>query len=157
MNRARQDAWTEEEDVLLAEIVLSHIRNGQTQLEAFKQAGEKLSRTAAACGFRWNATIRKNHEQEINSARNKRKQNILKNTSVKNEDEHHTIESAISMLERVKEQVSRHHRDRNEDLEQMISKLQAENEHLKTEIKRYKEAWSEMKHLWEWIEKQNEH
>ena len=50
MNRPRQDAWTKEEDELLADIVLGHIRSGKTQLEAFRQAGEALSRTPAACG-----------------------------------------------------------------------------------------------------------
>ncbi len=55
----RQDAWTEEEDKILAETVLRYIRDGKTQLEAFKMVAEHLSRTSAACGFRWNATLRK--------------------------------------------------------------------------------------------------
>src|SRR5690625_2178116 len=102
MNRSRQDAWTKDEDVLLAEIVLRHIRSGKTQLEAFKQAGEALSRTPAACGLRWNATIRKKHTEAINMAKNSRKQSLFeKAASMK--DERHTIESAITMLEKARE------------------------------------------------------
>lgn len=59
MEAARQDAWNEDEDLILAEVVLRHIREGSTQLAAFEEVGEKLKRTAAACGFRWNAAIRK--------------------------------------------------------------------------------------------------
>jgi len=55
LTSARQDAWTSEEDRLLAEIVLTHIKKGSTQLKAFEETGSKLSRTAAACGFRWNS------------------------------------------------------------------------------------------------------
>ncbi len=63
MEAARQDAWNEDEDLILAEVVLRHIREGSTQLAAFEEVGEKLKRTAAACGFRWNAAIRKKYEK----------------------------------------------------------------------------------------------
>lgn len=155
MSKPRQDAWTKDEDILLAEIVLQHIRDGKTQLEAFKQAGEALSRTPAACGFRWNATIRKKYTEAINLAKKSRKQ-TLKAATV-NEVEQQTIESAISMLERMKENVARnqYHVDMEEQ-QNLIIQLQEENERLKMEIKRYQEAWSEMKNLWDWIEMKNE-
>jgi len=155
MSKPRQDAWTKDEDILLAEIVLQHIRDGKTQLEAFKQAGEALSRTPAACGFRWNATIRKKYTEAINLAKKSRKQ-TLKAATV-NEVEQQTIESAISMLERMKENVARnqYHVDMEEQ-QNLIIQLQEENERLKMEIKRYQEAWSEMKNLWDWIETKNE-
>ena len=54
MPGSRQDAWTQDEDLILAEIVLRHIREGSTQLIAFEEVGKKLVRTPAACGFRWN-------------------------------------------------------------------------------------------------------
>ncbi|MBO1003527.1 RsfA family transcriptional regulator [Pseudogracilibacillus auburnensis] len=156
MSRPRQDAWTKDEDVLLAEIVLKYIRNGRTQLEAFKQAGEALSRTAAACGFRWNATIRKKHTEAINMAKNNRKQSLIEKVSTINKEEHDTIESAISMLEKVKEHVARNQSGKNEELEKLLQHLQAENSRLENEIKRYQDAWTEMKNIWDWIEK-NEH
>lgn len=68
----RQDAWSEEDDLMLAEIVLRHVREGSTQLKAFEEAGEKLSRTAAACGFRWNACLRSNYEAALELAKQQR-------------------------------------------------------------------------------------
>lgn len=78
MRKQRQDGWTKEEDVLLTETVLRHIQTGKTQLEAFKQAAEALSRTPAACGYRWNATIRQQHLDAIDLARNNRKKKASK-------------------------------------------------------------------------------
>lgn len=69
----RQDAWTEDEDQFLAEIVLQYIREGGTQLKAFEIVAEKLSRTAAACGFRWNSYLRKKYETDIELAKQERK------------------------------------------------------------------------------------
>lgn len=78
MTVTRQDAWTEDDDLLLAEVTLRHIREGGTQLAAFEEVGEKLNRTAAACGFRWNSLIRKKYEAAIQIAKAQRKQRIQK-------------------------------------------------------------------------------
>ena len=51
MATTRQDAWTDDEDLLLAEVVLRHIREGGTQLSAFKEVGKNLSRTPAHVGL----------------------------------------------------------------------------------------------------------
>jgi len=74
MTAARQDAWTPDDDLLLAEVTLRHIREGGTQLAAFEEVGEKLGRTAAACGFRWNSFVRKKYEAAIQIAKAQRKQ-----------------------------------------------------------------------------------
>lgn len=73
MSTLRQDAWTQDEDLLLAEVVLRHIRDGSTQLAAFEEVGKKLSRTAAACGFRWNSAVRKQYKSAIELAKKQRK------------------------------------------------------------------------------------
>ncbi|HHW38090.1 MAG TPA: RsfA family transcriptional regulator [Bacillales bacterium] len=70
----RQDAWSEEDDLLLAETVLRHIREGSTQLNAFEEVGDKLNRTSAACGFRWNAVVRQDYMKAIDLAKKQRKQ-----------------------------------------------------------------------------------
>ncbi|MFB1082025.1 RsfA family transcriptional regulator [Jeotgalibacillus sp. JSM ZJ347] len=70
----RQDAWMEEDDLLLADTVLRHVREGSTQLNAFEEAGDKLDRTSAACGFRWNAVVRSQFEQALSLAKKQRKQ-----------------------------------------------------------------------------------
>ncbi|MCM3791305.1 RsfA family transcriptional regulator [Domibacillus indicus] len=74
--KVRQDAWSEENDLLLAETVLRHVREGSTQLKAFEELGDTLNRTAAACGFRWNAVIRQQYEKALGLARKQRKQHF---------------------------------------------------------------------------------
>ncbi|MGG1575942.1 RsfA family transcriptional regulator [Fictibacillus sp. NRS-1165] len=74
MIKVRQDAWSEEDDLLLAETVLRHVREGSTQLHAFEEVGDKLERTSAAVGFRWNAIVRKKYEQALKIAKKQRKE-----------------------------------------------------------------------------------
>jgi prespore-specific regulator len=74
MSSTRQDAWNQDEDLLLAEVVLRHIREGSTQLHAFEEVGKQLSRTSAACGFRWNSYVRKQYKSGIEIAKKQRKE-----------------------------------------------------------------------------------
>jgi hypothetical protein len=74
MSPTRQDAWSQDEDLLLAEVVLRHIREGGTQLQAFEEVGKQLSRTSAACGFRWNSFVRKQYKTGIELAKKQRKE-----------------------------------------------------------------------------------
>lgn len=76
MVKVRQDAWLKENDELLAEAVLRHVKEGSTQLNAFEEAGDKLNRTAAACGFRWNAVVRRYYEKELAEAKKERKERM---------------------------------------------------------------------------------
>ncbi|MFI8706878.1 RsfA family transcriptional regulator [Bacillus sp. NPDC077411] len=77
--KVRQDAWTEEDDLLLAETVLRHVREGSTQLNAFEEVGDKLNRTSAACGFRWNAVVRYSYDQALQLAKKHRKDKMRAN------------------------------------------------------------------------------
>ncbi|MBO2943224.1 RsfA family transcriptional regulator [Paenibacillus sp. F411] len=72
MSAVRQDAWSEEDDLILAEVTLRHIREGSTQLAAFEEVGERIGRTSAACGFRWNSCVRKKYEEAIAIAKSQR-------------------------------------------------------------------------------------
>ncbi|KAA9007617.1 RsfA family transcriptional regulator [Paenibacillus spiritus] len=85
MTAVRQDAWSTEDDLTLAEITLRHIREGSTQLAAFEEVGEKIGRTSAACGFRWNSCVRKNYEEAIGLAKSQRqkKSQLKKQTPVR--------------------------------------------------------------------------
>ena len=74
MVKVRQDAWSHEDDLLLAETVLRHVREGSTQLNAFEEVGDKLNRTSAACGFRWNAEVRKKYDNAMDLAKRQRKE-----------------------------------------------------------------------------------
>lgn len=73
MTKIRQDAWSQENDQLLANTVLRHIKDGSTQLNAFEEVGDILNRTAAACGFRWNAVVRNTYQDAIELAKKERK------------------------------------------------------------------------------------
>jgi len=75
----RQDAWSPDDDLILAEVTLRHIREGSTQLAAFEEVGERIGRTSAACGFRWNSCVRKRYEEAIQIAKQQRqKRNYMK-------------------------------------------------------------------------------
>ncbi len=93
MSIVRQDAWTNDEDLVLAEVVLRHIREGSTQLAAFDEVGERLSRTSAACGFRWNSSIRKKYEAAIAIAKKQRKN--LKKTKLDDVQKGTQVELAL--------------------------------------------------------------
>jgi len=79
MTAVRQDAWSPDDDLMLAEVTLRHIREGSTQLAAFEEVGERIGRTSAACGFRWNSCVRKRYEEAILLAKQQRqKRNYMK-------------------------------------------------------------------------------
>lgn len=94
MSIVRQDAWTNDEDLVLAEVALRHIREDSTQLAAFEEVGERLSRTAAACGFRWNSSIRKKYEAAIVIAKKQRKN--LKKTKLVDVDDNYSTSIEIA-------------------------------------------------------------
>ncbi len=48
MTITRQDAWTQDEDLLLAVVVLRHIREGGTQLSAVEEVVRAMTSTAEA-------------------------------------------------------------------------------------------------------------
>lgn len=103
--KVRQDAWSHEDDLLLAETVLRHIREGSTQLNAFDEVGDHLNRTSAACGFRWNAEVRSKYESAIDLAKRQRKEkkralsSVSKKTSVPAVSLHSVNEKAETNLE----------------------------------------------------------
>lgn len=65
-------SWSAEEDRLLTEDVLAAVRQGQSQLEAFERVGKRIGRTAGACGFRWNAVLRKRQMHAFQKAKRER-------------------------------------------------------------------------------------
>ena len=106
--KVRQDAWSHEDDLLLAETVLRYIREGGTQLAAFEEVGDKLNRTSAACGFRWNAEVRSRYDQAIAIAKKQRKEKTRALDKSNKEKKKQIIESAVpsvSFEENFKEQV----------------------------------------------------
>ncbi|QOY36299.1 RsfA family transcriptional regulator [Anaerobacillus isosaccharinicus] len=92
--KIRQDAWSSEDDLLLAETVLRHIREGGTQLKAFDEVGDELNRTSAACGFRWNAVVRNQYNEAIKLAKKQRKE-MKRRLSYKPTATVHTMETSM--------------------------------------------------------------
>lgn len=153
MVKVRQDAWSHEDDLLLAETVLRHIREGSTQLNAFEEVGDQLNRTSAACGFRWNAEIRNKYNSAIDLAKRQRKEKKramqtskqtrtkqviqpvstenLNNSSTDTEQTQvpHTFDSVIAFLSKLKTEFNQSHQSKL-TLDQTIK----ENEALKQKV-----------------------
>lgn len=138
MATTRQDAWTDDEDVLLADVVLRHIRDGGTQLSAFKEVGRSLSRTPAACGFRWNSYVRKKYKDQIEKAKEIRKAGHRESKEQKKRELSPlvvTFEDVISFLEKYREEKG------SKELYQKVEKLQKEKEGLQQRLSVYEEEY----------------
>lgn len=138
MATTRQDAWTDDEDVLLADVVLRHIRDGGTQLSAFKEVGRSLSRTPAACGFRWNSYVRKQYREQIEEAKEIRKaghQGVREQKKKELSSISLTLEDVISFLQRYREEKGA------KDLYRKVEKLQKEKEYLLQRLSVYEEEY----------------
>jgi len=145
MPGSRQDAWTQDEDLILAEIVLRHIREGSTQLIAFEEVGKRLIRTPAACGFRWNSYVRKQYHSGIELAKKQRKER--KKLSFKSEQPELvenvemdvaetadlTISKVIAFLEQLKAQGS-DISDEHEKAQKLLRQAEEENIALREEM-----------------------
>jgi len=115
MSIIRQDAWTQDEDLLLAEVVLRHIREGGTQLQAFDEVGKRLSRTAAACGFRWNSSIRKQYKSGIEIAKKQRKA-VKKSPDIETASVVGQLESSLESKEKIENEISQPVLNRSREL-----------------------------------------
>ncbi|KAA0548042.1 RsfA family transcriptional regulator [Bacillus sp. BGMRC 2118] len=152
MTTVRQDAWTQDEDLLLAEVVLKYIREGGTQLTAFEEVGRKLSRTSAACGFRWNSYVRKQYKQGIELAKKQRKElkkespvakihEVEKNQGIEeshlSSEDQLTLSDVIAYLRRYEqsEDTQGTLKDQYDQLKGRVNSLEEENTRLKQEKK----------------------
>jgi prespore-specific regulator len=172
----RQDAWTKDEDNYLAEVVLKTINEGSTQLMAFKVVAKNLSRTAAACGYRWNSFVRKFYKEEIEKAKNSSKKQAVPTNEVEpthdsdiitNEihedattEKGHpeiTFESVYKFLEYLRLKVDASGRIKDiQSLEKKLLKYKQENEQLKIEkqqlVEKLNELQSEYEHLFDFLD-----
>lgn len=146
----RQDAWTPDDDMILAEVTLRHIREGGTQLSAFEEVAEKLGRTPAACGFRWNSTVRKKYEAAIQIAKSQRQKRLqernrnqshrVKSGEDATGDSLYTIDNIIRFLRQYKNEVAELKRQQKllekeiKEKEALLSKLEAENNEMKAHL-----------------------
>lgn len=161
--KVRQDAWTHEDDLLLAETVLRHIREGSTQLNAFEEVGDALNRTSAACGFRWNAEVRNRYVQAIELAKRQRKEKKRREAREKKQaqtkqqqtstnkqlvlEEDLNLGKVISYLQTL--QYESQHGDR---YKQEVETLTAENERLKETNKELEKELKKIKERLQTVE-----
>lgn len=155
--KIRQDAWTHEDDLLLAETVLRHIREGSTQLNAFEEVGDALNRTSAACGFRWNAEVRNKYVHAIDLAKRQRKekkrseanrtksQRTIINEPITSTNEHQLVlesdinlSTVIQYLESLQHEIIHNHEDKSKQqlLKSENIELKKQNEILEKELKK---------------------
>lgn len=162
----RQDAWNQDEDLLLAETVLRHIREGGTQLAAFEEVAERLSRTSAACGFRWNSSVRKKYQSAIQLAKKARKDAKKKQVSQQDDigmklngdkfakedvsnfianEEVFWFDQMISFLRNQKEKLS----EIDQAVDDSLTELREENENLRNELTNLNEAYQDVREDYE--------
>lgn len=125
----RKDEWSADDDLLLAEMVLSYIKYSKSQLQAFDDVGEKLGRTPAACGFRWNSNVRHKYRDAINKAKMEKLNSKIKSAST-SKDNTFSFDDIITYLSAAKDDLQRLNREK----EAITQKIQ--NVSLEIEIKR---------------------
>jgi prespore-specific regulator len=156
MATIRQDAWSQDDDLILAEVTMRNIRDGGTQLEAFDEVAARIGRTSAACGFRWNSFVRKQYEAAIQIAKAQRQHRPLRkreeestsftqdgfseSSSIQSMDRVGSIEDTIKLLRAWKQeqaeltrQVKLQERELR-DKEIRIQTLERENELLRRNV-----------------------
>lgn len=140
VKRSRKDAWTNEEDTLLAREVLKQIQEGGTQLEAFQVVGNLLSRTASACGFRWNNTVRKTYKEAIAVAKQNKKDGKIHESAAINTIDIRVMIKSIKLLYTFAEDED----SRFTDLIELKNKLESENKRLASNLSTLKVKFEEI-------------
>src|SRR5690606_16634074 len=121
-------------------IVLAHIRDGSTQLQAFEAAGRKLKRTAAACGFRWNSNIRKQYKEAIDLAKKQKKEKKKEVT----QEVVPTVNPSVLVKESVEAEVNEQEVVSISDALQYIKRIETELENISNYKKRSEEHTFEL-------------
>lgn len=151
----RQDAWSKDNDLFLANTVLKHVREGSTQLKAFEEVGEVLNRTGAACGFRWNAVVRQHYIQAMETAKKERKERLRaqsKRTGAETEDVPLSSDAAsgyITMSDVIQYLSNMTSEENAASLQEENNRLQQELEAVTTELNQLKDVYNAMQEDYE--------
>lgn len=124
--------WSKEEDAILVETILHHLRTGSTQKSAIEEVSKKIGRTIHACNFRWK-TIREDYEEEVRQAKNK-----SETKEVVKEEKEKSVElnfkDVLVYLESMYQKSLEAEKNKKiEEYEAKIRQLEAELERLKEE------------------------
>ncbi|WP_050182673.1 RsfA family transcriptional regulator [Domibacillus robiginosus] len=151
----RQDAWSKDNDLFLANTVLKHVREGSTQLKAFEEVGEVLNRTGAACGFRWNAVVRQHYIQAMETAKKERKQRLRaqsKRASAKPEGDSlssNPSDSYMTMADVIQYLSTMTSEENAASLQEENKRLKAELETVTSELNQLKDVYNAMQEDYE--------
>lgn len=157
----RQDSWTAEDDLILAEVTLRHIREGGTQLSAFEEVAERLGRTPAACGFRWNSAVRKRYDAAINIAKGQRQKRNYERVRIPSKsalnhrfelEEYQEGMDPVYSLDNIIRYLRQHKNEMNE-LKRQQKQLEKELQEREDYLMRLKRENQEMKHQLSHVEK----
>ncbi|RPK31811.1 hypothetical protein [Paenibacillus xylanexedens] len=128
----RKDEWNANDDFKLAEMVLSYIKYGKSQLQAFDDVGEKLGRTPAACGFRWNSNVRHKYKDAIYMAKMEKLNSKIKSSSGSKEKSF-SFDDVIAHLLAAKDGLQHLEREK-EVIRQKIQNVSLEIENKRSEM-----------------------
>lgn len=154
----RVDSWGDQDDQMLARIVLKHIREGSTKKKAFEEAGNELERTVHACAFRWNNVLKERYESAVHLSK-KAREAIMKQrgrikvieknipvSSVSVETPHQAapIEketTSPSLLDQLSAFLQEH-----EEIKKQIDVLKQENAALKAQLEQTENVKTKLEH-----------
>ena len=115
---------------------------------------DRLNRTPAACGFRWNATVRKEYQKEIHEAKQNRKEKrAVFVTASQTTEEPMSLDAAISFLKEMK--VKQLDTQGKHKLEYELKQLNEDNQRLRNQLKQFEAAWNEMDKLVNWVKERS--
>lgn len=139
---SRKVSWSEKEDQLLVDKVIQYTKEGKSQLKAFKAAAEEINRTPAACGYRWNAKLRSDFQEELEKTRQNEDSGLSINQSpVQNKETHTETENPLQLAQQYLKCLDDYHIDSFERIRK-LSDLKQENEQLKKQLAYFEQAYS---------------
>lgn len=137
----RKRSWSEREDQLLLDRVVQYTREGKAQLKAFKDVGEELNRTPAACGYRWNAKLRRSFQEDFQQAKQSKESNATINQKGNTDKGITETENPLQLALQYLKCLDDYHIDSLEEIQE-LSKLRQENAQLKKQLAYFEQAYS---------------
>lgn len=123
----RKDAWSPDDDRILAETVLHYMSSGNTQIKAFEAASGLLKRTEPACAFRWNSEVRKHYEDKIRELKQRKRQRTTPETAI-NTPSPTQVDMVKDSFRLIMDELKKI-KEENEGLKKEVSMLQRKLEH----------------------------
>lgn len=153
-NNLNGEIWTKEDDILLAETVLSSVKDGNAVMDACRIVEEKTNgkRSASACKYRWHTRLKEHYNDAYEFARaegkkirnikakkinqDERMESIIEDVLNTDNEREIMIDDILVLVKRYKHQEEQKQESSTEDVE---NKLRREIERLRQENKRLRE------------------